>query len=52
MPLFSCDGCGMRIERSIAAYWRNKGRLLCSSCLDKRDQGKTAPQPGRQESAT
>ena len=38
MPLFSCDGCGMRIERSMAAYWRSKGRLLCSSCLDRKDE--------------
>ena len=27
----------MRIERSMAAYWRNKGKLLCSSCLDRQD---------------
>ena len=27
----------MRIERSMAAYWRNKGKLLCSSCLDRRE---------------
>ena len=25
----------MRIERSMAAYWRNKRKLLCSSCLDR-----------------
>ena len=36
MPLFRCDGCNMRIERSMEAYWRNKGRLLCSSCRDQR----------------
>jgi len=25
----------MRIERSMAAYRRHKGKLLCSTCLDK-----------------
>ena len=29
--------CSMRIERSMAAYWRNKGKLLCSSCLDRQE---------------
>ena len=45
MPLFSCDGCGMRIERSMAAYWKAKGRLLCSSCTDRKEQthGRSAP---------
>ena len=33
----------MRIERSMAAYWRNKGKLLCSSCLDRQEMAlKTA----------
>ena len=27
----------MRIERSMAAYWRNKGKLLCSTCLDRQE---------------
>ena len=27
----------MRIERSMAAYWRNKRKLLCSSCLDRQE---------------
>ncbi len=27
----------MRIERSMATYWRNKGKLLCSSCLDRQE---------------
>ena len=27
----------MRIERSMAAYWRNKGKLLCSTCLDSQE---------------
>ena len=37
MPLFRCEGCSMRIERSMAAYWRNKGKLLCSTCLDRQE---------------
>ena len=27
----------MRIERSMKTYWRNKGKLLCSSCLDRQE---------------
>ena len=37
MPLFSCKDCGMRIERSMAAYWKHKGQLVCSSCQDRRE---------------
>ncbi len=37
MPLFICAGCSMRIERSMAAYWREKGKLLCSTCLDRQE---------------
>ena len=37
MPLFRCEGCTLRIERSMVAYWRNKGKLLCSSCLDRQE---------------
>ena len=37
MPLFSCKECGMRIERSMATYWKHKGHVLCSSCQDRRD---------------
>ena len=29
--------CSMRIERSMAAYLRNKGKLLCASCLDRQE---------------
>ena len=35
MPLFVCAGCSMRIERSMATYLRLKGRVLCSTCLDR-----------------
>ena len=44
MPLFRCQGCNMRIERSMATYWRNKGKLLCSSCLDSRETTEASPQ--------
>jgi hypothetical protein len=27
----------MRIERSMESYRRNKGKLLCSTCLDKKE---------------
>ena len=37
MPLFSCKDCGMRIERSMATYWKHKGQLLCSTCQDLRE---------------
>ena len=35
MPLFVCAGCSMRIERSMATYLRMKGRVQCSTCLDR-----------------
>ena len=35
MPLFVCAGCSMRIERSMSTYLRLKGRVLCSTCLDR-----------------
>ena len=37
----------MRIERSMAAYWRNKGKLLCSSCLDRQEMPLTTAEGGR-----
>jgi len=43
MPLFSCKDCGMRIERSMATYWKHKGQLLCSTCQDRREQGNQGP---------
>ena len=33
----------MRIERSMAAYWRNKGKLLCSTCLDRQEMPLKTP---------
>ena len=40
----------MRIERSMAAYWRNKGKLLCSSCLDRQDKTANADEVNRTSS--
>ena len=37
----------MRIERSMAAYWRNKGKLLCSSCLDRQEMPVKTAEGGR-----
>ena len=42
MPLFSCKDCGMRIERSMATYWKHKGQVLGSSCQDQRDETQQA----------
>ena len=47
MPLFLCKDCGLRIERSMAAYWKNRGHLLCSTCRDRREQS-----PAIEDSAT
>jgi len=38
-PLFACSGCGVQIERSTRLYLRLKGRVLCSTCLDRLDDG-------------
>lgn len=51
MPLFSCKDCGMRIERSMAAYWRNKGKLLCSSCLDRQEMPLKTAEGGRNQAS-
>ena len=47
MPLFVCAGCSMRIERSMEAYWRNKGKLLCSTCRDRQEMPKKTPDDDR-----
>ena len=39
----------MRIERSMASYWRNKGKLLCSSCLDRQEMPLKSAKSGRNE---
>lgn len=52
MPIFRCEGCSMRIERSMAAYWRNKGKLLCSSCLDRHDMPQKKAEDGRKQGSS
>ena len=42
----------MRIERSMAAYWRNKGKLLCSSCLDHQEMPLKTAERGRQHGSS
>ena len=41
----------MRIERSMAAYWRNKGKLLCSSCLDRQEMPLKTAEGGRNQAS-
>ena len=36
-PIFKCLICRKDIERSKKSFWKKKGHLLCSSCLDKID---------------
>ncbi|MCB4378108.1 hypothetical protein FZX13_01710 [Synechococcus sp. MU1625] len=52
MPLFRCEGCSMRIERSMEAYWRNKGKLLCSSCLDRQDMPLKTTEDGHKDGSS
>ena len=52
MPLFRCEGCSMRIERSMEAYWRNKGKLLCSSCLDRQEMPPKTAEGGRKQGSS
>ena len=33
-PIFKCLICRKDIERSTKTFWKKKGHLLCSSCLD------------------
>ncbi len=42
----------MRIERSMAAYWRNKGKLLCSSCLDRQEMPLKMAGHGRKQGSS
>ena len=42
----------MRIERSMAAYWRNKGKLLCSSCLDRQEMPLKTAKGGRKQDSS
>ena len=36
-PIFKCLICRKDIERSTKTFWRKKGHLLCSTCLDNID---------------
>ena len=36
-PLFTCSGCGVQIERSVQLYRRLKGRVFCSTCIDRQE---------------
>ena len=36
-PMFQCLICGQTIERSMRAFWKRKGHLLCSTCRDRLD---------------
>ena len=42
----------MRIERSMAAYWRNKGKLLCSSCLNRQEMPLKPADRGRKQGSS
>ena len=33
-PIFKCLICRKDIERSKKTFWKKKGHLLCSTCLD------------------
>ena len=33
-PIFKCLLCKKDIERSTKTFWKKKGHLLCSTCLD------------------
>ncbi len=37
-PIFKCLICRKDIERSTKTFWRKKGHLLCSTCLDNIDK--------------
>jgi hypothetical protein len=33
-PIFKCLICKKDIERATKTFWKKKGHLLCSTCLD------------------
>jgi hypothetical protein len=43
-PLFACAGCGLQIERSTRLYLRLRGRVLCSTCLDRQEEAGDRPE--------
>ncbi len=38
MATFKCIICKIDIERSKKVFIKNKGQLLCSTCLDKHNK--------------
>ncbi|MDM7953719.1 MAG: hypothetical protein QUV07_10975 [Cyanobium sp. CZS 25K] len=42
-PLFACSSCGVQIERSTRSYLQHRGRVLCSTCLDRLEAAGDAP---------
>ena len=42
----------MQIERSMANYWRLKGRVICSACLDLQDADEKNSGPAARDRAT
>ena len=40
-PIFKCLICKKDIERSTKTFWKKKGHLLCSTCLDNIDRKKS-----------
>ena len=42
----------MQIERSMANYWRLKGRVICSGCLDLQDAHEKKGGPAVRDRAT
>ena len=39
-PIFKCLICRKDIERSTKTFWKKKGHLLCSTCLDNIEKNK------------
>ena len=39
-PIFKCLICRKDIERSTKTFWKKKGHLLCSTCLDDIEKNK------------
>ena len=35
MPIFKCVICNIDIERARNTYWKKRGYVICSTCLDK-----------------
>jgi hypothetical protein len=50
-PLFACAGCGVQIERSARSYLQRRGRVLCSTCLDRLDDAGHHPSGPEREVA-